>query len=46
MLKRSTDAKCHVNKGVIGGVVDLTAAQTGRVFPGSDGVRPIYDLIV
>ena len=33
-------------KGVIGGVFDLTAAQTGRVFPGSDGVRPIYDLIV
>ena len=32
-------------KGVIAGVFDLTATQTARVFPGSDAVRPIYDLI-
>jgi uncharacterized protein (DUF1501 family) len=34
-----------VLKGVIAGVFDLTASQTGRVFPDSDGVRPIYDLV-
>jgi len=44
-LKPTLDTRA-ILKGVIGGVFDLTAAQTGRVFPGSDGVRPIYDLIV
>lgn len=29
-------------KGVLGGVFDLTAAQAGRVFPGSDAVRPVW----
>ncbi len=44
-LKPTVDTRA-VLKGVIAGVFDLTAAQTGRVFPGSDGVSPIYDLIV
>lgn len=44
-LKPTLDTRA-VLKGVIAGVFDLTAAQTGRVFPGSDGVRPVYDLIV
>ena len=44
-LKPTLDTRA-ILKGVIGGVFDLTAAQTGRVFPGSNGVRPIYDLIV
>ena len=44
-LKPTLDTRA-ILKGVIAGVFDLTAAQTGRVFPGSDGVRPIYDLIV
>ena len=44
-LKPTLDTRA-ILKGVIGGVFDLTAAQTGRVFPGSDGVRPTYDLIV
>ena len=43
-LKPTLDTRA-ILKGVIGGVFDLTAAQTGRVFPGSDGVRPVYDLI-
>ncbi|MBT8461310.1 MAG: DUF1501 domain-containing protein [Gemmatimonadetes bacterium] len=44
-LKPTLDTRA-ILKGVIAGVFDLTAAQTGRVFPGSDGVRPVYDLIV
>jgi uncharacterized protein (DUF1501 family) len=43
-LKPTLDTRA-ILKGVIGGVFDLTAGQTARVFPGSDGVRPIYDLI-
>jgi uncharacterized protein (DUF1501 family) len=44
-LKPTLDTRA-ILKGVIAGVFDLTAAHTERVFPGSDGVRPIYDLIV
>jgi len=44
-LKPTLDTRA-ILKGVISGVFDLTAAQAGRVFPGSDSVRPIYDLIV
>jgi uncharacterized protein (DUF1501 family) len=44
-LRPTLDTRA-VLKGVIAGVFDLTAAQAGRVFPGSDEVRPIYDLIV
>ena len=44
-LKPTLDTRA-ILKGVIGGVFDLTAAQTSRVFPGSDGVRPINGLIV
>jgi uncharacterized protein (DUF1501 family) len=44
-LKPTLDTRA-ILKGVIGGVFDLTAAQTARVFPGSDGVRPINGLIV
>jgi uncharacterized protein (DUF1501 family) len=43
-LKPTLDTRA-ILKGVIGSVFDLTAGQTARVFPGSDGVRPIYDLI-
>jgi uncharacterized protein (DUF1501 family) len=43
-LRPTLDTRA-ILKGVIGGVFDLTATQAGRVFPGSDGVRPVYDLI-
>lgn len=29
-------------KGVLGGVFDLTTSQVNRVFPGADGVRPVW----
>lgn len=32
-------------KGVVSGVFDLTAAQVGRIFPGSEGVRPVTGLL-
>lgn len=34
-----------VLKGVIGGAFDLTRAQTHRVFPGSDEVAPLWDVM-
>ena len=44
-LKPTLDTRA-ILKGVTAGVFDLTARQTAKVFPGSDGVRPIYDLII
>jgi uncharacterized protein (DUF1501 family) len=32
-------------KGVVAGVFDLTAAQAARIFPGSEGVRPVTGLL-
>jgi uncharacterized protein (DUF1501 family) len=32
-------------KGVVAGVFDLTAAQAERIFPGSEGVRPVTGLM-
>jgi uncharacterized protein (DUF1501 family) len=43
-LKPTLDTRA-VLKGVIASVFDLTAGQAGRVFPGSDAVRPLYDLM-
>lgn len=43
-LRPTLDTRA-VLKGVIAGVFDLTAGQAGRVFPDSDGVRPLYDLM-
>jgi uncharacterized protein (DUF1501 family) len=34
-----------VLKGVVAGVFDLTPSQANRVFPGSDGVRGIWELM-
>jgi uncharacterized protein (DUF1501 family) len=34
-----------VLKGVVAGVFDLTAGQADRVFPGSEGVRGIWELM-
>lgn len=35
-----------VLKGVVAGTFDLTAGQADRVFPGSEGVRGMWDLMV
>ena len=43
-LKPTLDTRA-ILKGVIAASFDLTAAQANRVFPGSDAVRPRYDLM-
>ena len=43
-LRPTLDTR-SVLKGVIAGTFDLTSAQVERVFPGSNGVRPMYELM-
>ncbi|MQA92501.1 MAG: DUF1501 domain-containing protein, partial [Gemmatimonas sp.] len=43
-LKPTIDTRA-VLKGVVAATFDLTGAQADRVFPGSDGVRGLYDLM-
>lgn len=43
-LRPTLDTRA-VLKGVIAGVFDLTAGQVNRVFPGSAGVRGIWDVM-
>ena len=42
-LRPTLDTRA-VLKGAIAGTFDLTAAQADRVFPGSDGVRGLYEM--
>jgi uncharacterized protein (DUF1501 family) len=43
-LKPTLDTRA-VLKGVLSGAFDLTAAQADRVFPGSEGVRALHELM-
>ena len=43
-LKPTLDTR-SVLKGVIAGTFDLTAAQANRVFPGSDAVTGLWDVM-
>jgi uncharacterized protein (DUF1501 family) len=43
-LKPTLDTR-SVLKGVIAGVFDLTARQSDRVFPGSEGVRGLWEVM-
>ena len=43
-LKPTLDTRA-VLKAVVASCFDLTAAQTARVFPGTDGVHPVPDLM-
>lgn len=43
-LKPTLDTR-SVLKGVIAGVFDLTAGQANRVFPGSEGVRGLWEVM-
>jgi uncharacterized protein (DUF1501 family) len=43
-LRPTLDTR-SVLKGVVSGVFDLTASQADRVFPGSEGVRGMVDLM-
>ncbi len=43
-LRPTLDTRA-VLKGVVAGAFDLTAGQANRVFPGSDDVRGVWDLI-
>jgi uncharacterized protein (DUF1501 family) len=43
-LKPTLDTRA-ILKAAIAGTFDLTAAQTARVFPGSDNLRAAYDLM-
>ena len=43
-LRPTLDTR-SVLKGVVSGVFDLTASQADRVFPGSEGVRGMVDLV-
>ena len=43
-LRPTMDTRA-VLKGVVQGVFDLTAAQADRVFPGSEGVRGLVDMM-
>ncbi|HVS64633.1 MAG TPA: DUF1501 domain-containing protein [Thermoanaerobaculia bacterium] len=43
-LRPTLDTRA-VLEGVLAGVFDLTPAQLARVFPGSEAIRPIYDIV-
>jgi len=43
-LRPTIDTRA-VLKGVVGAAFDLTGGQLDRVFPGSEGVRPAWDLM-
>jgi len=43
-LRPTLDTRAAL-KGVVAGTFDLTAAQADRVFPGSEGVGGLYDLM-
>jgi uncharacterized protein (DUF1501 family) len=44
-LRPTLDTR-SVLKGVVAGVFDLSVAQADRVFPGSEGVRGMYELML
>ena len=43
-LRPTLDTRA-VLKGVVAGAFDLTGAQANRVFPGSEAIRPLWDVL-